>query len=181
MASRPTRAIGASASQDDSKFLWLPDDTAKTADFLRGANFADARERFIISPARTFFSFSGGKRRVLLLRGRETICEGDIKGLREDVREGRILMLPLKLLDFGGERLPRIFNTHAHVHTRTHDCNSNNKRKSNINNGSRSRNKSCRWSNIIIIAAASPFLPFSGNLYMAVHGSPISLPISTLS
>ncbi len=101
------RLKGAKRGSENS--LWLPVATAEAADFLRGAYFADAKERFI-GPARTFFSFSASKRRVLLLVGREEVSEGGSEGLREDVREGRILLLPLKLLDFGGDRLPRIFN-----------------------------------------------------------------------
>ena len=66
------------------------------------------------------FSFSAGKQRVILLGGREDVNEGDNEGLREDVREGKILILPLKLLDFGGERLPRIFNARTHAHTHAH-------------------------------------------------------------
>ena len=66
-----------------------------------------------------FFSFSAGKRRVLLLGGREAIREGGSEGLREDVREGTMLLLPLNLVDFGGERLPGISNAHTHAHTYT--------------------------------------------------------------
>ena len=65
----------------------------------------DARERYTC-PALTFFGFSAGKRRVLLLRGREEVSEGGTERLREVVREGGILLLPLKMLDFGGERIP---------------------------------------------------------------------------
>ena len=113
------RIKGAKRGSENS--LWLPAATAKAADCLQRAYFADARERFI-DPARTFFGFSAGKRRVLLLGGREAVSEGGSKGLREVVREGGILLLPLKLLDFGGQRLPRIFNahTHAYIHTHTH-------------------------------------------------------------
>jgi len=38
---------------------------------------------------------------VLLLGGRETFSEGGSEGLREAVREGGILVLPLKLLEKG--------------------------------------------------------------------------------
>ena len=91
--------------------------------------------------------------------------------MREDMREGRILLLPLKLLDFGGERLPRIFNAHTHEHTHTHThthgccCNIINGRRISISNGSRSRSSSCRWSSIKRTAAASPFLPFFCSLW----------------
>jgi hypothetical protein len=77
----------------------LPAATAKAADCLRGTYFADAWERFTGS-TRTFFGLSAGKRRVLLLGGREAISEGGKEGPRDDVREGGILLLPLKLLDF---------------------------------------------------------------------------------
>ena len=79
----------------------LPAATAKAAECLRGTYFADARERFT-GPTRTFFGFSAGKQRVLLLGGREAVSEGGSEGLREAVREGGILLIPLKLLDFGG-------------------------------------------------------------------------------
>jgi hypothetical protein len=39
---------------------------------------------------------------LLLLGGREAAGEGDSKGKRERVREGGILLLPLKLPDLGG-------------------------------------------------------------------------------
>ena len=52
---------------------------------------------------------------MLLLGGREAVSEGGNEGLREVVREGGILLLPLKPLDFGGERLPRIFNAHVNI------------------------------------------------------------------
>ncbi len=59
---------GANGGSENS--LWLPLDTAKAVDCVRGPYFADARERFT-GPTRTFFSFSTGKRRVLLLARRE--------------------------------------------------------------------------------------------------------------
>ncbi len=62
------------AKRGSDNFLWLPVATAKAIDFLRGEGvyFADARDRFI-APTRPFFGFSGGKRRVLLLGGREAV------------------------------------------------------------------------------------------------------------
>ncbi len=72
------RIKGAKRGSENS--LWLPAATAKAADFLWGSYFADARERFI-GPARTFFSFSAGKRRMLLLGGREAFNEGGSEGL----------------------------------------------------------------------------------------------------
>ncbi len=106
------RLKGAKRGSENS--LRLAAATGKDAELLRGACFANARERFI-RPPQTFFGFSAGKRRVLLLGGREAINEGGIEGLREVVREGGILLLPLKLLDFGGYRLPRIFNARTHI------------------------------------------------------------------
>jgi hypothetical protein len=113
MALGPTRENGASASLDDSK---EPKEGRKTPFgsrllplklqiFLRGVYFVDARERFI-GPARTFFSFSASKRRVLLLGGRKAVSDRDSEGLREATREWGILLLLLKLRDFGGARLP---------------------------------------------------------------------------
>ena len=72
------RIKGAKSGSENS--LRLPAATAKVAYFLRGVYFADARERFT-GPARTFFSFSAGKRRMLLLGGREAVNEGGSEGL----------------------------------------------------------------------------------------------------
>ena len=79
---RPKGANGGSEN-----LILLPAATAKAADCLRGTYFADAWERFTGS-TRTFFGLSAGKRRVLLLGGREAVSEGGNKGLREVVREG---------------------------------------------------------------------------------------------
>ena len=88
-ASEPTRAAGASASPDESKEPKVGRKTPlvgsrllplKLHIFFRGVYFADARERFT-GPARTFFSFSAGKRRMLLLGGREAVNEGGSEGL----------------------------------------------------------------------------------------------------
>ena len=68
------------AKSGSENSLRLPTATAKAAYFLRGVLFADARERFT-GTARTFFSFSAGKRRMLLLGGREAVNEGGSEGL----------------------------------------------------------------------------------------------------
>ena len=70
------RIKGANGGSQNS--LWLPVATAKAAGFLRGAYFADGMERYI-GPAR--FSFSAGKRRVLLLGGKVAVSEGGSDGL----------------------------------------------------------------------------------------------------
>ena len=72
------------------------------------------RGPFAVSP-------SAGKQRLLLLGGREAASEGGSKGLNERVREGGILLLPLKLPGFGGELVTRSFSalTQAHASNRS--------------------------------------------------------------
>ena len=60
-----------------------------------------------------FFGFFVGKRRLLLLGGTEAIIEGGTEGLNYTMMEGGILLLPLKLLGFGGELVPRTFTSHT--------------------------------------------------------------------
>ncbi len=42
------------------------------------------------------------------------------EGMREAVRDGGILLLPLKLLGFRAEQDPRSVSIHARVHTHIH-------------------------------------------------------------
>ena len=68
------------------------------------------KSRFGADPLGLF----AGKWRFPLLGGTEAINEGDTEGLDWTVREGRILLLPLKaykLLGFGGELVQRIFSS----------------------------------------------------------------------
>ena len=65
--------------------------------------------------------FSVDKKRLFLLGGREAAIEGGNKWLNERVREGGILLLPLKLPGFVGELVPRSSNalTQAHASNRS--------------------------------------------------------------
>ena len=67
--------------------------------------------------------FSSGKRRLLLLEGRETTSEGGNSGLREALREGMLLLLSLKLqaseVSFYSGDSARA-RTHTHTHPQTH-------------------------------------------------------------
>ena len=66
-----------------------------------------------------------GKRRLLFLEGREAAGKGGGEKLRKgerdgERREGIVLLLPLKPLDFEAELLTQSFSAHTHTHTRTH-------------------------------------------------------------
>ncbi len=57
-----------------------------------------------------------GKRRLLLFGGTEAKREGGSEGMHQIAREWRMLLLPLKVSSFGGERAPRSFSAHTHTH-----------------------------------------------------------------